>query len=363
MSLKGVSEYSGDGVARLDRAPPEHARAVLPADFGRRFLTFVDTEEEFDWQEPRSRDSTSTYALNALPVAHRRLRDFGIIPAYLADYPVVNSVRGADLLRAWQESGECTIGAQLHPWVNPPFVEDLTVRNSFVGNLPIEYERAKLLELTRKIEQTFGRHPLVYRAGRYGVGPNTAGLLEEAGYRMDVSVRSLFEYRREEGPDFSLSPAWPWWAGPRGQLVEVPLTATYVGLLRGSAQRVFPYTSRIPLVRAVLARARLMNRVALTPEGMPLGEVLEALRVLLDDGIKLFSISFHSPSVEPGHTPYIRDGSDLRRFYAWWDGVLDFFARENVLPTRIEEVIGAFQAGLASGPAAPLSPPVLGQGL
>ena len=332
-------------------------------DFGRRFLTFVDTEEEFDWHAPRSREATSTYALNALPVAHRRLRDFGIIPAYLADFPVVSSVRGAELLRTWQEGGECTVGAQLHPWVNPPFVEELTEYNSFVGNLPVEIERAKLLELTRKIEQVFGRHPLVYRAGRYGVGPNSAAVIEEAGYRLDVSVRRLFDYRRDQGPDFSRSPAWPWWAGPQRRLIELPMTAAYVGLLRGWAPSVFPFTRRIPLLRALLARARLVNRVALTPEGMPLGEVLEALRVLLDDGVRLFSISFHSPSVEPGHTPYIRDGSDLRRFYAWWDGVLDFFARENVRPARVEEVVTAFQAGLASEGAAPLSPQAQGRGL
>ncbi len=332
-------------------------------DFGRRFLTFVDTEEEFDWQAPRSRESTSTYALNALPIAHRRLRDFGIIPAYLADFPVVTSVRGAELLRGWQNSGECTVGAQLHPWVNPPFVEELTASNSFVGNLPPDLERAKLHALTSRIEQTFGRHPIVYRAGRYGVGRNTAALLEEAGYRLDVSVRSLFDYRQDEGPDFSRMPAWPWWAGSRNQLVELPLTTAYVGLLRGSASRIFPLTRHVPLLRAVLARAGLINRVALTPEGMPLSEVLEALRVLLDDGIRLFSISFHSPSVEPGHTPYIRDGSDLRRFYAWWDGVLDFFARENVRPARVEEVVGAFQAGLASKGTPPLSPVGQGRGL
>ena len=353
---------TGSGV-RLDRPPPATARAQLPVDFGRRFLTFVDTEEEFDWQAPRSREATSTYALNALPVAHRRLRDFGIIPAYLADFPVVNSVRGVDLLRNWQEHGECTVGAQLHPWVNPPFTEELTVRNSFVGNLPLEIERAKLMELTRKIEQVFGRHPIVYRAGRYGVGPNSAALIEEAGYRLDVSVRPLFDYRGEEGPDFSHSPTWPWWAGPKRRLVELPMTVAYAGLLRSWGPQLFPLTRRIPLLRAFLARARLINRVALTPEGMPLAEVLEALRMLLDDGIRLFSISFHSPSVEPGHTPYIRDGSDLRRFYAWWDGVLDFFARENVRPARVEEVVTAFQGGLASEGAAPLSPDPQGRGL
>jgi hypothetical protein len=55
----------------------------------------------------------------------------------------------------------------------------------------------------------------------------------------------------------------------------------------------------------------------------------------------LLSISFHSPSVEPGHTPYVRDAADLRRFYAWWDGVLGLLAREGVEPIGANALIAA----------------------
>ena len=70
---------------------------------------------------------------------------------------------------------------------------------------------------------------------------------------------------------------------------------------------------------------------------MPLGEALDAVGRLLDDGVRLFSISFHSPSVEPGHTPYVRSAADLGEFHAWWDGMFDFFAREGIAPASIEE--------------------------
>ncbi|MGN6124354.1 MAG: polysaccharide deacetylase family protein, partial [Sphingomonas oligoaromativorans] len=75
------------------------------------------------------------------------------------------------------------------------------------------------------------------------------------------------------------------------------------------------------------------------PEGTPLPDALRAIRRLLADDIRLLSISFHSPSVEPGHTPYVRDAEDLRRFYAWWDGVLDLLAREGVRPIGADELI------------------------
>ena len=51
------------------------------------------------------------------------------------------------------------------------------------------------------------------------------------------------------------------------------------------------------------------------------------------------------PSVEIGHTPYVRDAADLARFWAWWDGVLDQFDRAGVRPIRAHEIIDALDRG------------------
>jgi hypothetical protein len=77
--------------------------------------------------------------------------------------------------------GTAEIGVQLHPWVNPPHDEDVNQFNSFAGNLPYELERAKFLKLHETIIRNFSAVPLIYRAGRYGLGPNTASILREAG--------------------------------------------------------------------------------------------------------------------------------------------------------------------------------------
>jgi hypothetical protein len=342
-----VSEASG----RLDRPPPDSAALTLPDDFGCRFLIFVDTEEEFDWSRPRRRDATSTKAIAALPEAHRRFRDQGVAPTYLVDYPVANNERSVATLRPLVDAGEGTVGAQLHAWVNPPLDEEMSPANSFIGNLPRDIERAKLALLTERIRQSFGAAPTVYRAGRYGVGPNSAALLEQAGYRLDVSVRALFDYSAEGGPDFSRHPIQPWWAGPSGGLLELPLTAAYTGRLHGAApDRLHRIAGRIPLGRSLLARGGLLNRVALTPEGMPLAEALDAIRLLLDKGIRLFSLSFHSPSLEPGHTPYVRDAADLRGFWKWWSGVFALFAAQGVTPACPAELLDAAWCSRASLP-------------
>jgi hypothetical protein len=328
---------------RLDKPPEERCYIRLPERFGCRFTVFCDTEEEFDWGRPRSRDNRSTSHMAAMPDLQERFRRRGVKPVHLVDHPIATDPRSVEMLREWLERGEISIGTQLHPWVNPPHDEEVNTYNSFVGNLPIELERAKIENLTEAIEAAFGRRPVVYRAGRYGVGPNTAALLEAAGYAADVSVRALFDYSDEAGPDFSRVKPFAYRVG--GALVELPLSAAYVGRLRARGRGLYRAAGRLPRGRGILSRLDLLDRVPLTPEGVKLEDALAAVRALIGDGVRWFSLSFHSPSVEPGHTPYVRTPADLRAFHAWWDGMFDFFEREGIAPASIEETIAAAKSG------------------
>ena len=338
-----------DAGARLDRPPPEDRYIDLPESFGRRFTIFSDTEEEFDWSKPRSRDNRSTTHMRAMPELHALFRRHGVKLVHLVDHPIATDPASVEMLGGWLEAGECSIGTQLHAWVNPPFDEEVTTYNSFVGNLPKELERAKLQNLTEEIERAFGARPVVYRSGRYGVGPNTAELLSDLGYRADLSVRALFGYREEGGPDFTRVKPLPFRVG-EGGLVALPLSAAYVGALRSYGRSLFAAAARLPKGQGILSRARLLNRVPLTPEGVPLAEAIDAVRALLDDGVRWLSLSFHSPSVEPGHTPFVRTQADLDAFFGWWEGMFDFLEREGVRPASIEETIEAAAAGAGALP-------------
>ncbi len=303
-------------------------------------MVFCDTEEEFDWSKPHNRDARATTHVKTLPEAQRRLAAHGAQPVYLVDHPIASDPEAVAILRAFQDSGECAIGTQLHPWVNPPFEEEVNRTNSFAGNLPISLERAKLKCLTEKIEEAFGRRPLVYRAGRYGVGPNTASLLRELGYSIDVSVRAMFDYRGEKGPDFLKVKPLPYWVGD-GHLLEVPLSAAYLGGLRAVGAQLFSVSAKVPLLEGALARTKLLNRVPLTPEGTAVDEALEAVERLIDSDLQLISISYHSPSVEPGHTPFVRDKADLDKFYRWWDAILGLLVRRGFTAASLEDLLKA----------------------
>jgi peptidoglycan/xylan/chitin deacetylase (PgdA/CDA1 family) len=322
------------------RVPPPApaARVQWPESFGSRFAVFVDTEEAFDWGAGFRRDGHDTAHMAAMPAMHARFAEHGVPLTFLVDYPIVDCPRSVEILRGLIADGHSAIGTQLHAWVNPPFDEELSTFNSFAGNLDPALERAKLATLTDRIEQAFGARPLIYRAGRYGIGPNTIPLLAELGYRIDSSMRSAYDYSPEGGPDFTAIPNH----GFRiGDLVELPLTTVFTGAARRGGVGLHRSLARFPKGLGIASRLRLLSRVALTPEDMPIGEALEAVRVAVGEGVQLLNFSFHSPSIEPGHTPYVRDAADLAAFHRWWASMFALLERLGVQAAGLAEIVEA----------------------
>lgn len=259
------------------------------------------------------------------------------------DWPVASSTLAADILRDPIREGRAEIGIQLHPWVNPPFDEEVTERNSFAGNLPRELERAKLRRLRDTIEERFAALPRVYRAGRYGVGPNTVELLQESGIAIDSSVRAKFSYASSGGAEFRRHPLHPYWLDDNRSLLELPLTTVFWGMLRRQGDWLYPALWRAPSLRGVLARLGLLERIPLTPEGVSVEEAIRGIDIALDDGLPLLVFSFHSPSLRPGHTPYVREDRDLDALYDWWRRVFAYLRVRGVTPTTAGEIIEAVE--------------------
>ncbi|MDX3909753.1 MAG: polysaccharide deacetylase family protein [Sphingobium sp.] len=333
----------------LLRPPLNEDRIALDPAFGTRFTLFVDTEEEFDWSAPFSRTGHKVTSVAAMTRGQKWFSQAGVKPVYVADYPVIDDLAASSALAQWMDEGTADVGAHLHPWVNPPHVEQVSVPNSYVGFLPEAVEKAKLEALCARFEAAFGKRPAAYRAGRYGVGPNSARLLEQAGFRLDSSVRSLFDYSAQQGPAFYGLPVDPYWAGPERKLVELPLSTVFVGRLRGIGPQLFRAAEGIELLTGGLSRAGLLSRVPLTPEGVSAGDAICAIDALIEDGVRVLNFSFHSPTLEPGHTPYVRDAADLEGFYRWWGQILEHLAKRSVLPASLDEFLDAVPARAALG--------------
>ncbi len=323
----------------LRAAPTPEAFMAFGNSFGRRFLLTVDTEEEFDWDAPFNRDSQAVTIANAMQAGQAFFAQAAIRPLYLVDYPVIDNPTTGAMLAQWVSEGSADVGAHCHPWVNPPHEEEVSTANSFAGNLPEALERRKLTALRDRMAQVIGHAPRVFRAGRYGVGPNTGRILRDLGFQLDTSVRSGFDYSAERGPDFRGLPLKPYRTGPDGDLVELPLSTAFTSPLGAWSALMRPFMERGGLAASLLARSRLCQRIPLTPEGVTSAEAIRAIDHLLEEGLDLLVFSFHSPTLSPGNTPYVRSDAELQDFYRWWDKVLGHMDHRKVKPAGLDEIM------------------------
>ncbi|MEW9855959.1 polysaccharide deacetylase family protein [Novosphingobium sp. M1R2S20] len=308
-------------------------------DFGQRFLVTVDTEEEFDWNASLDREKHTLDTVPALRTFQEFCESHGVVPVYLIDYPVAQAPEAVEAIGAAVAAGRAEVGVQLHPWVSPPLAEEVNQYNSYAGNLPVELEREKFRILRDTIEAKFGSRPLIYRAGRYGLGPETADILADHGLTIDTSVRAMFDYSGSGGPNYRDHPLRPYWVDRQRNLLELPLTTIFWGPLRQLGNVIYPHLWRAPSIRGILSRAGLLERIPLTPEGVTAEEAVRAIDVALDEGLPVLVLSFHSPSLAPGYTPYVRNEEDLERLYAWWRIVFAHLARRGVQPTSVTDIM------------------------
>lgn len=319
----------------------------LPPETPPILAVVIHTEEEFDWAKAHDRNATAVSHMRHIHRAQSLFDEFGIVPNYVVDYPVAAQESGYGPLRDYVQSGKAVVGAHLHPWVSPPHDEEVGRFNSYPGNLPAALEREKLRLLGDKIAESFGTRPRTYLAGRYGFGPNTANILEELGYEVDISPAPPIDFRADGGPDYSGYTSHPYWFGNRRRLLGLPSSGAYVGLLRGLGTPLYARLTAPPLRHArlpgIFSRLQLIERIRLSPEDYSEPEMRRLTRSLLAEGLRVFVFGFHSPSLHPGNTPYVRSMADLERFLKKCQRYFQFFfgtlAGKAMTPLQIKRMI------------------------
>ncbi len=295
-----------------------------------RLMVVVDTEEEFDWEAMPDRTRDSVVSMQSVWRFQEIFDEYGLKPCYVIDHPIAREPGSVAVLSEFLASGRCEIGAHLHPWVNPPYGEPLSRRNTYPGNLEAPLEEAKLRCLRDLIKDAFGVQPRIYKAGRYGFGANTARLLEELGFDIDLSVCPPLDSSADGGPDYSSEGAEPFWFGEHRRLLEIPMTGAFVGWGGRLSRPLFSFGQRLSVARmpGILARLGAVDRLILSPEGFTPEEHRRLTRFLLERGSRVFTWSLHSPSAAPGHTPYVANERDLERFLDSFRRFFDYFFSE-----------------------------------
>ena len=254
-------------------------------------IVSIDTEED-NWH--RSRSDVTVENIKELPRQARFFERFGVRPTYFTSYQVAIDPCSADLLREAADRGRGEIGAHLHPWNTPPLSEAFVPRNSMTKNLTAKLQLAKIRTLTAALHEAFGKPPTAFRAGRYGIGPDTVAALVACGYHVDSSVSPFLSLEPvDDGPTFVGAPIGPYRLAPGhdvrepvpdGPIIEMPLS---YGFNRGPF-RVFDRLQRLleaaPAwlhLPGIAARTGLVRRLSLSPEFQSAADMLTVSARLL----------------------------------------------------------------------------------
>lgn len=298
----------------------------------------VDTEED-NWRPARS--GITIENISELPRLEAFLDQMGARATYLTTYQVASRPWAAAILKDIHDRGRSEVGAHLHPWNTPPTDAPEYASVTMTRNLPYDLQLAKIHQLTDELEFVLGERPVSFRAGRYGLGPETVRALLSVGYEVDCSVTPMIDHRRaDNGPDFSRAPLCAYTldgAGdvgkPRadGPLLEVPAS---LGFPRGPFElwrRVEAFLAA-PALRptralGIAGRLGLPRKIFMSPEFSSASEMVALAAQLIKQGLQHLQLSFHSPSLRPGLTPYVTTRADLDRLYGSIESFVEGLAK------------------------------------
>lgn len=287
------------------------------------FIT-IDTEED-TWDE-YSTTHNPVENIDRLPMLQDIFDRYGAVPTYLINWPVVTNKHARHILTEILDRGRCEIGTHCHPWNTPPFEEKINGHNSQICNLPYELIMKKMENLHGEIINDLKVTPVCFRAGRWGFGPGVARSIHKLGYRVDTSVTPFIDWTDYGGPDFSQASTFAYWFDPDdilckktdGCLLEVPPT---IGFLQKNFKlwsAISKWILRRPLSRyhifGVLKRLRILNYYWLSPEVTGSSEMIRLSENLIRAGHRFLNMAFHSTSLLPGKSPFIRNQEQLDKF-------------------------------------------------
>lgn len=292
----------------------------------------IDTEED-NWGQHRSGITCDN--IKAIPKLQEIFDSHGVLPTYLVTYQVCRQKEATDILSSIRERGKCEIGAHLHPWNTPPETESFTERNSMLKNLPAELQLAKLRSLSTKIEEEFGISPQSFRAGRWGLGPETVDALIECGYTVDTSVTPTISWANDgDGPVYEETLKNPYYLHPTVRkktekaLLEIPATIGYNRWPFEFWNNIFKIAQSKWLrpfrLTGILNRTSILRKIWMSPEGMSVEDMISLADILIKHDRQVINLSFHSNTLLAGKTPFVKTAEDADNFLRRIDQFLHY---------------------------------------
>ncbi len=317
-----------------------------------KFIITIDTEGDNQWDHGRE---LTVENIKYVPRFQGLCRKYGISPVYLVTSEICNDDFARELFTDYVKKGEAEIGAHLHSWTAPPFLDKDGFRendhdHAFASELPYDLLNEKLFVLTRKIEDSFGKRPTSFRSGRYGFNEGVAKALVENGYLVDSSVTPYVSWKEQKGipdgkggPDFiGYRPTTFRYNLPGGSLVEIPITIMPTRFpLTFSHKLAVNYFSHVnnSLILRAFRKVLFSNQpVWLRPvPGTDLNLLSELLDAAMKKQLPFFTMMFHSSELMPGCSKYRPDEASVEELYGLLESLFRLLSASDITSLTLTE--------------------------
>lgn len=310
-----------------------------------KFILTIDTEGDNQWDHGRD---LTVENLKYVPRFQALCDEFGIRPTYLVTSEVCQDSYGRDLFTKLISEERAEIGAHLHSWTTPPFIDSEGFRendanHAFASELPYDLLNTKIANLTDQILASFGRRPTSFRSGRYGFNENVAKSLAANSYIVDSSVTPFVNWDDQKGvpggkggPDFIESPVSPHrYLFPDGAITEIPITIMSTRFPLTMSDKLARYYFRNvndSLVLRGLRKSFFSDQpVWLRPvPGTTLRLLTRLVNITNARQLPFITMMFHSSELMPGCSKYRPDSKSVDDLYQLLTGLFRLLSDKGI---------------------------------
>jgi len=317
-----------------------------------KFILTIDTEADNQWDHGRE---LTVENIRFVPRFQDLCNKYFIKPTYLITSEVCEDDFAKEIFTDYLLANTAEIGAHLHSWTSPPFLDKDGYRNNdknhaFANELPGKLITEKIKNLTHLIEASFGKRPLSFRSGRYGFDENVAGVLAENGYLVDSSVTPFMDWSANKGipgnsggPDFIEKTPFPYsYTFGDNSLLEIPITILPTKFPLNKYHKLARYYFRKvdkSILLRVLRKLVFSNQpLWFRPYSWMSNELFDEL---INEAIRLklpyIVMMFHSSELMPGCSIYRKDQNDIEKLYAQLEDFFELIKSKNISSITLTE--------------------------
>jgi hypothetical protein len=322
----------------------------------RMFVITLDTEPDNEWGRPRV---PTTHNARFIPRFHELCVRSGLKVTYLLTLEMAQDEFLRHFLRSRARSGECEIGAHLHPWNTPPLsplTEDDLRHHPYPFEYSAEVQRDKLQTLVTAIERHYDVRPVSYKAGRWGLDGVHAEILDEMGFKADTSVcpgvnwgPSKGDPQRNGGPNFNRAGLRPYRLSREDvcrpgslRVWEVPPTIVFYSALGRYLPGVRALYSRYRRVRRLFDRQRLGSEWLRPYPHMTVERLARVAELARRTGTPVLNLTLHSSELMPGGSPYNRTEASIENLFRRLAGFFGYVGKQGLDSVTLSQACDRF---------------------